>query len=71
MDNMDWKEVVNCAPRDIAKKAIKFCESHECTNCLIHINNIEHRTEYDKCCEFVPCVDNLIYELAVYPHYKL
>ena len=25
----------------------------------------------DKCCEFVPCVDNLIYELVVHPHYKL
>lgn len=44
MDNIDWKEVVDCAPRDAVKKAIKFCESHECAECLIHINNIEHRT---------------------------
>lgn len=68
---MDWKEVVDCASRDTVKKAIKFCENHECAECLIHINNIEHRTEYDKCCEFVPCVDNLIYELVVHPHYEL
>ena len=69
--DMDWKEVVNCAPRDAVKKAIKFCESHECVDCPIHINNIEHRTEHDKCCEFVPCVDNLIYELVLHPHYSL
>lgn len=68
---MDWKEVVDRAPRKITKKAIKFCESHECVECLIHINDIEHRTEYDKCCEFVPCVANLIYELVEHPHYEL
>ena len=69
--DMDWKEVVRCAPEGAIRKALKFCESHECVDCPIHINNIEHRTEHDKCCEFVPCVDNLIYELVVHPHYSL
>lgn len=68
--DMDWKEIVNSAPRATVKKAIKFCESHECVECLIHINDIEHRTEYDKCCEHIPCVDNLIYELVVFPYYE-
>lgn len=68
---MDWKEVVRCAPRSIVKKAIKFCESHECMDCPVYINDIKHRTDHDKCCEHVPCVDNLIYELVVHPHYKL
>lgn len=68
---MDWKEVVRCAPRSTVRKAIKFCESHECVDCLIHINDIEHRTEHDKCDEHVPCVDNLIYELTTHPNYSL
>lgn len=59
---MDWKEVVDHAPRKVAKKAIKFCEKHECKECLIHIYDLEHRTKDEK--DFVPCVDNLIYELA-------
>lgn len=66
-----YSEVVICAPKDTVKKAIKFCESHACVDCPICINDIEHRTAYDKCCEFIPCVDNLIYELVVHPHYKL
>ena len=67
--DMDWKEVVRYAPRETVKKAIKFCESHACVDCPICINDIEHRTAYDKCCEHVPCVDNLIYELVVLAHY--
>ena len=69
--DMDWKEVVRCAPRSIVKKAIEFCESHACVDCPICINDIEHRTAYDKCCEHIPCVDNLIYELVIHPHYEL
>ena len=69
--DMDWKEVVRCAPRGTVKKAVEFCETHECVDCPVCINDIEYRTEYDKCCEHVPCVDNLIYTLIVYPYYEL
>lgn len=69
--DMDWKEVVRCASRSTGKKAVEFCETHECVDCLVYINDIEHRTEYDKCYEHIPCVDNLIYELVEHPHYEL
>lgn len=62
--DMDWKEVVDCAPRNVMKKAVEFCETHECVDCPIYINDIEHRTEDDKCLMHIPCVDNLIYELV-------
>ena len=62
---MDWKDSVRLAPSNIIKEAIYFCEHTECLHCPIYINNIEHRTRHDKQDEHVPCVDNLIYELAV------
>lgn len=46
------------------EKAIHFCEHTECEDCPIYINNIEHRTQYEKEVEHVPCVDNLIFELT-------
>ena len=61
---MDWKDSVRLAPSDIAKKAIHFCENTECEDCLIAIEGLEHRTRYEKEVEHVPCVDNLIFELA-------
>lgn len=61
--DMDWKEVVVAAPRNIVKNAVLFCENHECGECPIYINDIEHRTQEDKM-DFIPCVDNLIYEMA-------
>ena len=61
---MDWKDSVRLAPSDIVKKAIHFCEHTECKNCPIYINGIEHRTRHEKEVEHVPCVDNLIFELA-------
>ena len=45
---MDWKDSERLAPSDIAKKAIHFCEYAECEDCPIYINNIEHRTRYEK-----------------------
>lgn len=61
---MDWKDSVRLAPSDIAKKAIHFCENTECEDCLVAIEGLEHRTRYEKEVEHVPCVDNLIFELA-------
>lgn len=61
---MDWKDSVRLAPSNIIKEAIHFCENTECLDCPIYINNIEHRTRHDKQDEHVPCVDNLIFELA-------
>lgn len=61
---MDWKDSVRLAPSDIAKKAIHFCENTECEDCLVAIEELEHRTRYEKEVEHVPCVDNLIFELA-------
>lgn len=67
---MNWKEVVISAPRSVVGKAVEFCDTHSCMNCPIYTNDLDHRTEDDKC-EFVPCVNNLIYELTTHPHYKL
>lgn len=61
---MDWKDSVRLAPSNIIKEAIHFCENTECKDCPIHINDIEHRTRHDKQDEHVPCVDNLVFELA-------
>ena len=61
---MDWKDSVRLAPSNIIKEAIYFCEHTECENCPIAIEGLEHRTRYDKQDEHVPCVDNLIFELA-------
>ena len=52
------------AQSDIAKKAIYFCENTECEDCPIYINDIEHRTQYEKEVMHIPCADNLIFELA-------
>ena len=61
---MDWKDSVRLAPSDIAKKAIHFCEHTECEDCPVAIEGLERRTRYEKEVEHVPCVDNLIFELA-------
>lgn len=52
------------APSSIVKKAIRFCERTECIDCPIYINDIEHRTQYEKEVEHIPCIDNLVFELA-------
>lgn len=61
---MDWKDSVRLAPPNIIKDAIYFCEHTECKNCFIVSERLEHRTQHDKQDEHVPCVDNLIFELA-------
>ena len=62
---MDWKDSVRLAPSNIIKEAIYFCEHTECENCPIAIEGLEHRTQYEREVMHIPCVDNLIYELAV------
>lgn len=62
---MDWKNSVRrFASSNIIKKAIYFCENTECFDCPIHINDIDHRTQYEKEVMHIPCVENLIFELA-------
>lgn len=61
---MDWKDSVREAPSSIVKKAVRFCERTECIDCPIHINDIDHRTQYEKEVMHIPCVENLIFELA-------
>lgn len=61
---MNWKDSVREAPSSIVKKAIHFCERTECENCFIAIEEIDHRTRYEKEVEHIPCADNLIFELA-------
>lgn len=48
----------------MVEKAVRFCEHVECEDCPVYINDIEHRTQYEKEVMHIPCVDNLIVELA-------
>ena len=69
-DFMRWEEYIRFASfegvgKEIAEKAVRFCENNECPDCPIYINDIEHRTQYEREVMHIPCVDNLIYELAV------
>lgn len=48
----------------VVEQAVHFCENTECLDCPIHINDIDYRTQYEKEVEHIPCVDNLIFELA-------
>lgn len=48
----------------IVEQAVSYCENTECENCFIAIEGVDHRTQYEKTVEHIPCVDNLIFELA-------
>lgn len=61
---MTWENFRGFVPIKIVEKAIHFCESTECEDCPIHINDIDHRTRHEKEVEHIPCVDNLVFELA-------
>jgi hypothetical protein len=63
-DIMRWEEYIKFASSKVVEKAIRFCENVECKDYPIYINDIEHRTQYEKEVMHIPCVDNLIYELA-------
>lgn len=62
---MCWEEYIKFATSKVVEKAVRFCENTECEDCPIYINDIEHRTQYEREVMHIPCVDNLIYELAV------
>ena len=67
---MCWEEYMRFVSskmigKEIVEKAVLFCENTECSDCPIYINDIEHRTHYERLVMHIPCVDNLIYELAV------
>lgn len=61
---MTWENFRGFVPIKVVEQAIHFCESTECENCFIAIEEIEHRTQYEKEVEHIPCVDNLVFELA-------
>lgn len=48
----------------VVEQAVYFCENTECLDCPIYINDIDHRTQYEKEVEHIPCVDNLVFELV-------
>lgn len=48
----------------VVEQAVHFCENTECLDCPIYINDIDYRTRYEKEVEHIPCVDNLVFELA-------
>lgn len=67
---MRWEEYMRFVSsevigKEMVEKAVRFCENTECPDCPIYINDIEHRTQYEREVMRIPCVDNLIYELAV------
>ena len=61
---MRWEEYIKFASSKVVEKAIRSCENVECKDCPIYINDIEHRTQYEREVMHVPCVENLIFELA-------
>ena len=61
---MRWEEYIKFANSKVVEKAVRFCESVECEDCPIYINDIEYRTQYEREVMHIPCVDNLIYELV-------
>ena len=64
-DIMRWEEYIKFANSKVVEKAVRFCENVKCEDYPIYINDIEHRTQYEREVMHIPCVDNLIYELAV------
>ena len=63
-DFMCWEEYIKFTNSKVVEKAVRFCENVECEDCPVAIEGLEHRTRHDKQDEHVPCVDNLIFELA-------
>ena len=63
-NNMTWENFRGFVPMRVVEQAVHFCESTECLDCPIYINNIDHRTQYEKEVEHIPCVDNLVFELV-------
>lgn len=61
---MTWEEYIKFANSNVVKKAVRFCENTECEDCPIYINDIDHRTQYEKDVEHIHCVDSLVFELA-------
>lgn len=61
---MTWENFRGFVSMKIVEQAVHFCENTECLDCPIYINNIDYRTQYEKEVEHIPCVDNLVFELA-------
>lgn len=61
---MTWENFRGFVPMRVVEQAVYFCENAECLDCPIYINDIDHRTQYEKEVEHIPCVDNLVFELA-------
>lgn len=61
---MTWENFRGFVPMKIVEQAAHFCENTECLDCPIYINDIDYRTQYEKEVEHIPCVDNLVFELA-------
>lgn len=61
---MNWENHLEFVSLEEVEKAIQFCEDTSCENCPIAIEGIEHRSNYEKQVLHVPCVENLVYELA-------
>lgn len=41
------------------EEAINYCEEHECTECIVHLNNLDKRTR-EQIFNGTPCGENLI-----------
>jgi len=61
---MTWENFRGFVPIKTIEQAIQFCKNTECENCFIAIEEIDHRTRHEKTVEHIPCVDNLVFELA-------
>lgn len=61
---MNWGVYTYFLSSEEIKKAIQFCENTECENCCITIEELDHRSEYEKSIMQIPCVENLLFELV-------
>lgn len=61
---MDWGVYEYFLSQEEIKRAVQFCENTECENCRIAIEEIDRRSEYEKTIMQIPCVENLLFELA-------
>lgn len=61
---MTWENFRGFVSIKVVEQAVHFCKNTECLDCPIYINDIDYRTRYEKEVEHIPCVDNLVFELA-------
>lgn len=61
---MNWGVYTYFLSSEEIKRAVQFCENTQCEDCPIAIEGIDYRSEYEKVIMQIPCVENLLFQLA-------